>query len=67
MGVHGCSDQSPVIPAACVLVLGVHLSGLWCQNPTVFGVVSFTCCGTRVFSRNCCFLSLRYSFRYSNE
>ena len=23
-----------------LLVLGVHLSCLWCQNPTIFGVVS---------------------------
>ena len=40
VGVCGCFGQSPTTPAACILVLGVHLSGLWCQNPTVFGVVS---------------------------
>ena len=39
MGARGCSGQSPATPVACFLVLGVHLSGLWCQNPTVFGIV----------------------------
>ena len=27
-------------PTVCVLVYGVHLFGLWCQNQTIFGVVS---------------------------
>ena len=41
VGARGCSGQSSMTIRGCVLALRVHPSSLWCQTPTIFGVVSW--------------------------
>ena len=59
---HGFSYQSPTTTKGCVLASGVNPSSLWCQTPTIFGVLSENLLRDLGFLQGIlCLLSLRCS------